>query len=174
VAAAFFAVEDFPIGEPQTDIVVWALHRSRATKVRTSGVSFPEAPFGPHSVQPTLLVVRPPVRDNPYLAAQSGLFTTIDASGIYFMQNDGVRPSVEDFIAKSEPPQTVLRKLLLSWNYGPELAQILEREQMSRSALMPTMDNIAADVRRRWLKQSQNSNSVTAVEGAPQSPGANG
>jgi hypothetical protein len=102
------------------------------------------------------------------------LFTTIDASGIYFMQNDGVRPSVEDFIAKSEPPQTVLRKLLLSWNYGPELAQILEREQMSRSALMPTMDNIAADVRRRWLKQSQNSNSATAVEGAPQSPGANG
>lgn len=155
VAAAFFAVEDFPIDGPKTDVVVWALHRSRAAKVRTSAVNFPDAPFGPMAVHPTLLIVRPPVRDNPYLAAQSGLFTTVDASGVYFMQNDGARPSVDDFIAKSNPPQAVLRKLLLPCDHVPDLVQILEREQMSRSALMPTMDNIAADVRKRWLKLSE-------------------
>jgi FRG domain len=156
ISAAFFAVEESPTDRPQSDIVVWALHRTRAAEVRTNGVSFPNGPGGhPLPVQPALLVVRPSVRDNPYLAAQSGLFTTIEASGIYFMQNGGDRPSVEEFVAQSQPSQTVLRKLLLSHGHVPELAEILEREQMSRSALMPTMDNIAADVRKRWLKSSK-------------------
>jgi len=154
IAAAFFAVEDLPNDGPQADIVVWALHRAGATDIRTTGIDFPNGPGGgPLSIRPALQVVRPSVRDNPYLAAQSGLFTTIDASGIYFMQNDGARPAVEEFVAKSQPPRTVLRKLLLSRSHVPALAQILEREQMSRSALMPTMDNIASDVRKRWQKQ---------------------
>jgi hypothetical protein len=154
IAAAFFAVEEFSTDRPQSDIVVWALHRTRAAEVSTNGVSFPNG-AQPVLVQPTLLVVRPSVRDNPYLAAQSGLFTTMYAFGIYFMQNGGNRPSVEEFVAQSQPPQTVLRKLLLSHEHIPELAEILEREQMSRSALMPTMDNIAADVRKRWLKSNK-------------------
>jgi FRG domain len=153
VAAAFFAIEELPIDNPQSDIVVWALHRPRAAEVKTDGVAFPNGPGGqPLLLQPTLSIVRPSVRDNPYLAAQSGLFTTIHAAGIYFMQNGGNRPSIEEFVAKAQPPQTVLRKLLLSHGHVPELVEILEREQMSRSALMPTMDNIAADVRERWLK----------------------
>ena len=156
IAAAFFAVEELPTDTPQSDMVVWALHRTRAAEVSTKGVSFPNGPGGqPLLVQPTLLVVRPSVRDNPYLAAQSGLFTTIGASGIYYMQHGGARPSVEAFVAQSEPSQTVLRKLLLSHEHVPELVEILEREQMSRSALMPTMDNIATDIRKRWLKWSK-------------------
>jgi len=90
--------------QPQSDIVVWALHRAEAGSVRTKGTSFPGGPGGqPLLVQPTLFVVRPSVRDNSYLAAQSGLFTTINASGVYFMQNNGDRPSVEDFVARSVP-----------------------------------------------------------------------
>ncbi len=153
VAAAFFAVEELRTDAPPPDIVVWALHRTRATGVSTNGVSFPNGPVGqPLLIQPRLLVVRPSARGNPYLAAQSGLFTTMYASGIYFMQSGGARPSVEEFVAKAQPAQTVLRKLLLAHKHVPQLAEILEREQMSRSALMPTMDNIAADVRKRWLK----------------------
>ena len=122
IAAAFFAIEELPIAEPSSDVIVWALHRTRAAEVRTNGVNFPNGPGGqPLPIQPTLLVVRPSVRDNPYLAAQSGLFTTIDASGIYYMQNGGDRPSVEEFVAQSQPPQTVLRKLLLSTNMSPSL-----------------------------------------------------
>jgi FRG domain len=76
IAAAFFAVEDLLTRLPQSDIVVWALHRAEATGVRTTGTSFPNGPGGqPLLVQPTLFVSRPSVRDNPYLAAQSGLFT---------------------------------------------------------------------------------------------------
>jgi len=150
VAAAFFAIEDLRLPASGASIVVWALHRKRVIKIKTVGVKFPNGPIGALSIDPSLRVVRPPVRDNPYLAAQSGLFTTLSASGIYFMQNGGSRPSVEELVAQSNSSEVVLRKLLLSHDQVADLAEILRREQMSRSALMPTMDNIAADIRRRW------------------------
>jgi hypothetical protein len=156
IAAAFFAIEEVPADKPKSDVVVWALHRSRAASVKTTGVSFPNGPGGqPLLVEPALIVVRPSVRDNPYLAAQSGLFTTMNGSGIYYLQNAGARPAVEDFVAKSQITRTVLRRLLLSREHVSELAKILEREKMSRSALMPTMDNIAADVRKRRLRSGE-------------------
>jgi hypothetical protein len=65
-----------------------------------------------------------------------------------------VRPSLQEFLGKSQPNHAVLRKLLLSHEHVPQLAEILERERMSRSALMPTMDNIGADVRKRWLRKT--------------------
>jgi FRG domain len=155
IAAAFFAIEDISTEQPQADIVVWALHRKKTASVRTEGVLFPNGPGGsPLSIIPALSIVQPPVRDNPFLAAQSGLFTTITASGVYFMQNGGARPSLQEFLAKSQPNHAVLRKLLLSHEHVPQLAEILERERMSRSALMPTMDNIGADVRKRWLRKT--------------------
>ena len=151
IAAAFFAVEKLSTPTKGSNIVVWALHRQNATEVTTVGVDFPNGPTGAPRIDPRLQVVQPPVRDNPYLAAQSGLFTTVTHSGIYYMQNDGARPSVEEFVIKSNIKKTVLRKLFLSHDHVAELAEILNREQVSRSALMPTMDNIAADIRKRWL-----------------------
>jgi hypothetical protein len=154
IAAAFFAIEDIPTAQPQTDIAVWALHRNRAASLRTEAVWFQNGPGGsPLSITPSLSIVQPPVRDNPFLAAQSGLFTSIAASGVYFMQNGGARPSLQEFLAKSQPHHAVLRKILLSHEHVPQLAEILEREQMSRSSLMPTMD-IATDVRKRWLRKT--------------------
>ncbi|MEJ1938634.1 hypothetical protein WDZ92_51215, partial [Nostoc sp. NIES-2111] len=84
------------------------------------------------------------------LTAQSGLFTTIGFYGIHFMQNNGARTAVEEFVAQSGTNETVLRKVSLSHACVADLRQILEREQMSRAALMPTRDNIAIDVLRRW------------------------
>jgi hypothetical protein len=150
VAAAFFAIENLSSPIRGANIVVWALHRQRANDVKTAGVLFPNGPQGAPPIEPSLRIVRPPVRDNPYLAAQSGLFTTVAASGIYFMQKDGARPSVETFVVESNSSATVLRKLILSHDHVADLAEILNREQVSRAALMPTMDNVAADVRRRW------------------------
>ena len=90
IAAAFFAVESLSAPNEGESIVLWALHRQRATQVRTPGVLFPNGPTGAGAIDPTLAVVRPPARDNPYLTAQSGLFTTVTGSGIHFMQNCGV------------------------------------------------------------------------------------
>jgi FRG domain len=151
IAASFFAVEGIGPTATNGNLVVWALHRGRARQVRTQGVQFPGADGFP-PVTPTVSIIRPSIRDNQYLVAQSGLFTSIDASGVYFMKNGCVRPRLETFVAESGSHETVLRKLILSSEHVPDLREILHRERVSRSTLMPTMDNVALDVRRRWTQ----------------------
>jgi hypothetical protein len=75
----------------------------------------------------------------------------INASGIYFMQNDGTRPDIETFVNQVNPTDVVLRKMLLAHEHSAELAESLRRENISRSALMPTYDNVAKDVCNKWL-----------------------
>ena len=153
MAAAFFAVEPLREPDPRANIVVWALHKRHAATVATEGVSFPNAPRDAPRFDPSIAVVRPSTRDNPFLAAQAGLFTTIIRSGIYFMKSGGRRPSIEDFVAEADPPVRVLRKLVLAHEHSADLIEILRRENVSRSALMPTIDNVAEDVRRKWSQQ---------------------
>lgn len=153
IAAAFFAVEEIRVPQSGKSIAVWAIHRPRALNVKTKGVMFPDSPRGAKPIDPTIAIVHPSIRDNPYLVAQSGLFTTFDGTGIYFMQHDGSRPSIENFVIESNPAETVLRRILLPHELVAELAEILRREQVSRSAFMPTADNVAADVLRRWSQQ---------------------
>lgn len=154
MAAAFFAVEPLTESVAGGNLVVWALHKRHATDVATEGVSFPDAPNGAPRLDPCIAVVRPSTRDNPFLAAQAGLFTTISRSGIYFMKCSGKRPGLEQFVAEAKPSVHVLRKLILSHEHLSELVEILRRENVSRSALMPTMDNVAEDVRRKWSQQT--------------------
>lgn len=153
MAAAFFAVE--PLLEPilGASLVVWALHKRHARDVATEGISFPNAPHDSPRFDPSITVYRPSTRDNPFLAAQEGLFTTIARSGIYFMKSGGNRPSLEMFVAEAKPSVPVLRKLMLSHDHLADLVSILRRENVSRSALMPTMDNVAQDTLRRWSQK---------------------
>jgi hypothetical protein len=154
MAAAFFAVESLREPEAGANLVVWALHKRHAKDVATEGVSFPNAPPGSPRFDPIIAVVRPSTRENPFLAAQAGLFTTIARSGIYFMKSGGKRPGLEEFVSEAKPSTRVLRKLVLAHEHSADLIQILRRENISRSALMPTMDNVAEDVRRKWSQQS--------------------
>lgn len=66
------------------------------------------------------------------------------------MHRGGLRPSLETFVAESGVQETVLRKMTLDRSCVPELARMLAREEVSRSQLMPTHDNVAADVKRGW------------------------
>lgn len=150
VAAAFFAVEALAEPEPEVDLAVWALHRRRAHETRTEGITFPNGPQWLKRIDPAIQIVRTFTRDNPYLAAQSGLFTTIAHAGVYYVLNQRRRPSIEAFVADANPEQPVLRKLILRREHASKLREILRRERISRSALMPTVDNVAADVRGRW------------------------
>ena len=153
MAAAFFAVEPLRQAKAGASLAVWALHKRRAREVSIEGVSFPNAPSGAPRFDPVIAVIRPSTRDNPFLAAQAGLFTSITLSGIYFMKNDGRRPSIEEFVAEANPNITILRKLILGHDHLADLIDILRRENISRSALMPTMDNVAQDVRVKWTQQ---------------------
>jgi hypothetical protein len=153
MAAGYFAIE--PIREPEegNSVVVWALHKRNARNVFVEGVSFPNAPNGAPRLDPHIAIVRPSTRDNPFLAAQAGLFTSISSSGIYFMKSGGIRPSIEAFVAEARPEALVLRKLLLSHAHVHDLVEILRRERVSRSALMPTVDNVARDTLTKWQTQ---------------------
>ncbi len=145
VNAAFFAVEAIAGDEPQSDIAVWAIHRRRAMRVEGKPCPFPRLFDGKvgdgdnREVRPKIEIVRTPMRENFFLAAQSGQFTSISASGIDFMQRGGLRPSLETFVAESEIKETVLRKIVLPRHCVTELASMLEREEVSRSRLMPTV-----------------------------------
>jgi hypothetical protein len=71
------------------------------------------------------------------------------------MQTNGVRPSIETFVSQAAPADVVLRKLLLAHEHSAALFKILGLENISRSALMPTMDNVAKDVSIKWLRSAQ-------------------
>ena len=66
------------------------------------------------------------------------------------MKNNGKRPSLEEFVREAAPANTILRKITLDHEHVRELANILRKERMSRTALMPTPDHVAEDVKRRW------------------------
>jgi hypothetical protein len=57
-------------------------------------------------------------------------------------------------MSEAKPATRVLRKLVLAHEQSTDLILILRRENISRSALMPTMDNVAEDVRRKWSQQT--------------------
>jgi len=155
VAAAFFAVESLREPVAGANFVVWALHKRNVRDVAVEGISFPGAPQGAPRSDSRIAVVRPLTRDNPYLAAQAGLFTSVTFSGIYFMKSGGRRPALESFVVEANPTTVVLRKISLSHRHAAELIEILRRERVSRSALMPTMDNVARDVLTKWAQRDR-------------------
>lgn len=150
MAAAYFAME--PILQPTEDafLIVWALHKAKARNIRTEGVSFPNAPQDAQQLDPHISILRILSRDNVFLKHQSGLFTSLNFSGIYFMKNSGERPDIESFLENSGVSFPVLRKLRLSHKYFRDLEKILSYERVSRSRLMPTLDNVSAEVRAKW------------------------
>jgi hypothetical protein len=151
LAACFFAVENISKPEVGKRLAIWAIHRINAVKARTVGVTFPKGPN--IAIQPAVTVYRPSIRDNPYLAAQSGLFTCISGSGVYYMQNDGARPALDEFVRTSNVSVQVLRKITLSHEHVREVADTLRRERVNRASFMPTLDNVSSDVQRRWLQR---------------------
>jgi hypothetical protein len=158
VKAAFFACGD---RQAETDIAVWAINRRNAALVKGKPAIFPKLYEGQiddgnnhDDIYPAIQIVRTPMRENFFLAAQSGQFTSISASGVDFMNRGGLRPPLEIFVAESGVEDVVLRKMVLDKHSVPELARLLEREELSRAQLMPTHDNVATNVMTKWCARS--------------------
>ncbi len=146
MTAMYFAVHD---DQSHPGLAVWAIHRRRAASVKLPAVPFPNGlELIPISGGP--VIVKSSTQGNPFLAAQSGVFTTIRGAGLHFMKNGGRRPSLDEIVSESDASETVLRKLVLPRSEHSELLAILSREGVMRSALMPTMDNIATEVLSKW------------------------
>jgi hypothetical protein len=69
------------------------------------------------------------------------------------MQNNGLRPALDEFVREVKPGMTILRKITLSHDHALEVAEILHREDVSRASFMPTLDNVSLDVQQRWLQR---------------------
>jgi hypothetical protein len=160
LAAAFFACESIENFAQVDHVCVYAIHRQRLPNVRHLPVKFAQmydAETNPGdldgngpTVEPRCWVMRPPSSQNQYLAAQSGLFTAITGSGIHYMRHEGERPDLRSFIEEAAPAEIVLRRVSLPYTEVPLLLELLQRERVSRAGLMPTLDNVAFDVLRRW------------------------
>lgn len=144
--ALFFAAEQRIKG---AEIAVWAIHRRRASEVKATPISFADGSVF-REVSCGISVVKASTQGNPFLNAQSGIFTAVTAAGLYFMQNQGQRPSLETLVIASRPENTVLRKLELPAEEYDSLKFLLHKEGLTKSLLMPTMDNIASEVLERW------------------------
>lgn len=99
VKAAFFAAVTTAGDQSRTDIAVWAIHRRRAMFVRGRPSVFPRSFDGNvedgnnyDEIYPTIEIVRTSMRENVFLAAQSGQFTSLRASGSISCTEAGSAP----------------------------------------------------------------------------------
>ena len=110
-----------------------------------------------------ILVHQQPKANNDFLKAQRGLFLEMTPawSGRSYAHFDkrGKWPDLEtvtEQIFDSMPTETQtfcspsFRKIVLQRNEADRLLQLLKREGFSRSAMMPTLDNLAADALEKW------------------------
>ncbi len=138
--AAFFAVSSPPVG---SRVAVWALDEptSQHFEVETwPGVGW------------KLRILRPSRAPNPFLRAQLGVFTVCYGGGLHALVNKGAFPSLEEFAAAAPSGKTVLKKVTLPASFGQDALDRLERHHISRSALMPSLDNVARAVTGRWRR----------------------
>lgn len=155
IASAFFAATD-PAAENGPGIAVFGLHTTRAKQVALEPTSFAQLfdQTGPDDngpqLRPALHLVQPIRTANPNLTAQSGLFTAISASGVDFMRRDGRRVDLEALVREAGLENTVLRRISLPVEHVDSLRKLLGREGITRALLMPSLDNVAADVLHRW------------------------
>lgn len=90
-----------------------------------------------------------PAASSDYLKAQKGLFSEIRGAEDYFQEN-GIWPDIESYLKDAVSPldnqKPALRKVTLSTDQARRLILLLHREGISRSQLMPSLDNIAQNI----------------------------
>jgi FRG domain len=147
LTAAYFASTGSHYGDR---IAVWALNETAATTV--SMKLWGEA-AGLSPVALTLRIVRPSRAANPYLRAQRGSFTLMWGAGCSALVNSGVYPTIDDFVAGAWRPEwegALLRRVTVPAACAPSVLERLAVRRVTRDALMPSMDVVAAQVKLWW------------------------
>lgn len=136
--AAFFAASGPSLG---SRVAVWALNEPISQRLQVQ--TWAEVGW-------KLRVLRPPRAPNPFLRAQLGVFTACYGAGLYALVHEGAFPSLEELAGSAPSGEVVLRKVTLPASCVEEALDWLERHYISRSSLMPSLDNISQDVTARW------------------------
>lgn len=143
--AAYFAAGSDDLPAPTSDIAIWALN----TRI-----------FARHPDW-YVRVFDGDRHANKFLHAQAGRFTQILYPNRFFLE-EGRWPDIEAWIVSDRvhptnpprPPYTepvpALRKFVLQASEVDVLRGLLHREGFSRARVMPTLENVAGELSRRW------------------------
>lgn len=140
VVASFFAASPLLRPDAKAGICVWALDTSY---LQTEQGHMQR--FGPYGV----LVHRVPRAGNSYLHSQGGVHTELLGSEQHFLKHRSW-PALEDVFADVRSGVPILVGHVLKAEEVPRLAQLLDREGINSSVLLPSLDNVASTVFLRW------------------------
>jgi len=140
VVASFWACDPNARTSTSNQLCVWALNR--ASFEITPSITNGRIKF--HDV---------PASSGDYLRVQGGLFSETMGADSYFEEH-GSWPDILSYLESADtqpeavPP--VMRKVTLPVDQADRLLVMLEREKVTRSHLMPSLDNIATEVLERF------------------------
>jgi FRG domain len=140
VVATFFAATPALRTYKSESICVWALNTSRLVAEHDRAKS-----FGPYHVH----VHRVARADNPYLHSQGGIHTELLGAEQHFLRTRSW-PTLEDVFQDVESSSPILIGHTLPGQQVFRLVELLDREGINSSVLMPSLDNVASTVLARW------------------------
>jgi len=141
--AAYFALGKGFLDEKEAEkVCVWALNLKACRELELVNVD----KFKSFTVH------EQPAFQNAFLHAQKGLFIQINNAENYYDEN-GRWPAMEDYCSEeyiTEPNEPFLLKFTLERAEFSKALQILDRENINKASLMPSLDNVAVTVMERW------------------------
>ena len=140
LVAAYFAASIEIRPSSCRNICVWAFNTD-LTRQEGNG----QRVYGPYRV----LVHVPPRSENQYLHSQGGVLTELLGFQDHFLSHRSW-PSLETVFRDREMEQPILIAHVLPLEEVPALLNILDREGINTAGLMPSLDNVAKTVIKRW------------------------
>ncbi|MEP2705231.1 MAG: FRG domain-containing protein [Roseibium sp.] len=153
LVAAFFACDmAHPSQEKKSqDIVVWAMRKAGQPSFQLPGDDSTIVYGEP------VTFLDPPRFANPFLKSQNGVLSYVGCANHYFLEK-GCWPDlesvVEPVILYGPPDNSVsdssLHKFVLKADQVSKLRTLLSREGVFKGNLMPSFDNVAAEMASSW------------------------
>ena len=131
--------EDTSSPDNAPDFALWALRVDTSSFVRDSK----DCLFN------SVRFVFPSNFANPFLFAQSGLFTLTPYSNQHYVEHEEW-PDLESIMKRSDAKRVMLKKLVLPGTEVHKLKELIQLEGYSLARLMPTHDNVATLVKSGW------------------------
>ncbi len=141
ITAAYFACEPSGRCKKAKKICVWALN---------IGSQMFREEYG------NIKIHEQPRNRNDYLRAQQALFTEC-SDGVEIHRKTGKWISIEEKVNQyiktnknTLKDQKILVKITLNKKHADEVVDILRKEGVSKSSIMPSLDNLASDTLNNW------------------------
>jgi FRG domain len=150
--AAYFAASEIANlqGELKGQIEVWGLHKTMIQNAGQGGqVPVPRHDGSTQTIPAKLHVSAPPLRANPNLHAQGGLFTFITHPNLPAGVLLDTAMVVEAMAAPNRFSEPAMHRLTLPQSKAGELLFLLSHDRVTGAAMFPGYGGVVRDVRDR-------------------------